>query len=186
VNRPFLVLVPLAFLLFVSCSGTSTEFSRSGVYLGGSAVGAVSNFDRLPEGWPEAGDFSGGFGVRAGYRLLDQLALEVAYEGALNFHGEDVDVEMENVALQAKLYLLTGMAQPYVLGGFGYGSAEAEATALGVDIDEKSTIYRLGLGLEIYFLDVFPLFVEFDYTWPSGDIRELEYLSGHFGAMFRF
>ena len=163
---------------------TSTEYSRSGFYGGASIIGAVSNFDDIQSMSIDETEVTPGFGVRGGYRFLDRFAVEVAYEGGedFQFDSSGVDVEMQSLTLQGKFYLLTGAAQIYGMAGAGYLDPESDQLVL----DDAEPLVRLGAGFELYLTEKLPLFIEFDYTWPSGDLQELEYASGQVGLLLRF
>ena len=40
--------------------------------------------------------------------------------------------------------------------------------------------------MDVYVLEILPLFIEFDYTAATGDVDALDYLAIMVGAYFRF
>jgi len=123
--------------------------------------------------------------VRAGYRIVPWVAGELAYEnvGELDVGGAEVD--LQSLFAQVKLYPLTGRIQPYALGGAGWARADFDRGAVE-DLDETEPSFRVGAGIDLYVLRSFPLFAEVAYTWPTGDLDELQYWTGSIGAVFRF
>ncbi len=164
-----------------ACSVTPSEFSRSGLYAGASVIGAASDFDNISVVDDlDKVDYTAGIGLRGGYRFLDRFAIEAAYEGGMDWRKHDV--RMQTIALQGKVYPLTGAVQPYGLIGGGYASGKVS----GTNLDDRAAFWRLGAGLEVYILPFLPLFFELDYTLPTGDLSDLPYATGHLGALFRF
>ena len=180
------IAVALLMTLFCSCAVTSTEFSRSGFYAGASIIGSASSFSVIREQNEkyDLGDtkWSGGIGLRAGYRFLDRLAVELAYEGAQKYDFRDADVSVRSIGVQGKFFPFTGVFQPYAMGGVG--SLSADVSKGGPD--ESDLFWRLGLGMDVYVLEILPLFIEFDYTAATGDVDALDYLAIMVGAYFRF
>jgi len=176
------VLLPL----FCSCAVTSTEYSRSGIYAGASIIGSASIFSvvRKKNERFDLGDtkWTSGVGLRAGYRFLDRLAVELAYEGAQTYKFHDADVRVQSIGVQGKFFPFTGVFQPYIMGGVG--SLSADVSDGGPD--DSDLFWRLGLGMDMYLLEVLPLFVEFDYTAATGDVDALDYLAIMVGAYIRF
>ncbi len=183
ISLNLLSLLP-ALLTLAACAASSTSFTRSGFYLGASAVGAASNFKDYEGADIDDTEFTPGFGARGGYRFSRRFAVEVAYEGEqeFEFHSSMVSVRIQSLTVQGKFYPLPGALQPYVLGGLGYLGADVGV----LDIDDEEALWRVGAGLEVYLFSSLPLFTEIDYSVPQGDLDNFEYASAHVGALFRF
>ena len=178
--RMFLALAAIAG--FTGCAVKSTEYSAPGLYVGASLIAAVPDFDDVNGTDLSDDDVTEGVGLRAGYRFLDRFAVEVGYEGYADFEQDTVDVEMSYLHFTGKFYPFTGSMQPYGLLGIGYLDSEISGTTF----DESDPATRVGLGLEWYLIDILPLFAEFDYRIPSGDLDDLTYSTLQLGALFRF
>lgn len=177
-------LLAIAPLLLSACAVTSTEYSRNGFYAGASIIGAVSNFDEVQMQPIEDTEVTPGWGARAGFRFLDRFAIEGAYEGGeeFEFDSAGVDVEMQSLTLQGKFYLTTGAVQLYGMVGVGYLDPESDT----LNVDDSEPLGRLGAGLEMYLTPSLPIFIEVDYTKPTGDLEELEYAVAQAGVLVRF
>ena len=173
-----------ALLSLAACAVRTTDFSRPGFYVGGSAVGAASNFKDFPGSEIDDTELTPGFGVRGGYRFLNRFAVEIAYEGEQEFEFKSslVNVRIQSLTIQGKFYPLTGALQPYVLGGLGYLGVDVNV----LDIDDEEVMWRVGTGLEVYLFPSLPIFTEIDYTVPEGDLDNFDYASVHIGVLFRF
>lgn len=178
------VLLAPALFSLSACAVSPTEFSRSGLYAGASIIGAVSNFDDIQMQGIDETEVSPGWGVRAGYRFLDRFAVEVAYEGGEDFEFDSagVNLEMQSLTLQGKFYLLTGTVQPYGFVGVGYLDPESAT----LNLDDSELLYRFAAGLEMYLTSSLPLFIEVDYSLPTGDLQDLDYGTAQAGLLFRF
>ena len=175
------LLLAIALLSLSACAVTGTEYSRNGLYAGASIIGAASNFDQQAI---EDTEVSPGWGARAGYRFLDRFAVEAAYEGGEDFEFDSagVNVEMQSLTLQGKFFVTTGAVQLYGMAGVGY--LDPETGTLG--LDDTEPLGRLGAGVEMYLTPSLPLFIEVDYTWPTGDLEDLDYGTAQAGLLIRF
>lgn len=172
------ITIVLGLVLLCGCNATSTEQSRSGIYLGASLVGAYQDIDE-PEN-VDLADYSAGVGVRGGFRFADQWALELAYQRPMDWSSKDLKVH--DLALQGKFYFTTGNFQPYVMGGIGAMQVEVDPT----DREYNGGFGRLGGGLEWYLLDFLPIFGELQYTKGSGGTSDFNYGDWQVGLLFRF
>jgi len=176
----------LAILAFLpACRVLPTEFSRSGPYVGASVNYAWDDFDNLDDDITNESldnDSVPGWSAYAGWRILSWIGLDLAYDWYDEMDVGPSNVDMQALFLQAKGYPFTGRFQPYALAAAGFLDADFD----DVDLDETEFSYRLGAGIEIYLLEFLPIFVEGSYTWPTGDLDQLDYVTAKAGAYFRF
>lgn len=169
------------------CSITPTDYSRSGGYVGGSLSFAGEEFGDVDPTTGNDSDDAIGFSVRTGYRILPWGGIEFAYEQFDEFDVGSAEVDMQSLMLQGKVYPFTGRLQPYALGGIGYVRSDVDFDAPTVrDFDTSDFSWRLGGGLDLYLIDMLPLFAEVAYTWPTDDLDDLEFWTASVGAYFRF
>jgi opacity protein-like surface antigen len=171
------------------------DYDHSGFYLGGSATGG---FSRFQSGLPSdiKVDDSFGAGAQLGYRFHPRAAAEAEFEWLGRYFGS-VDVDGGEIDLfrigswtatgNAKGYLLTGSIQPYGLVGVGVMRSNIK-DALGLDLSGKSTdlALRFGAGVECYVFRKFVTTIGVDYLHPTGDQKDLNYVSVQVGLQYRF
>jgi opacity protein-like surface antigen len=179
------LLAILALVLLQACNVVPTRFSRSGPYVGASLNYAWDDFDDLDDDIADGkldSDSGPGWSGYAGWRILPWLGADLAFDWYDTLDVGVSDVDMQALLLQGKAYPFTGRFQPYALAGIGYLSADFK----DVDYDESDWGYRLGVGLDFYIVEFLPIFAEASYTWPTGDLEDLDYVTGKIGAYFRF
>ncbi len=204
----------------------STPQSENGLYLGlsgsvGLAFGLdnhvrVDRFVAQPNAQLEH-DLEVGAGVglhaRAGYRFHPRLAAEIQYEwiSEWTIDGRDTTrteprataevarAEAWATTANLKLYLGTGIVQPYVVGGVGVMRFQGDSRSprrvannrpffeLNTDgVREYGFASRWGGGVDIYFNDDLSLVLGTTYVLPEGEIDPYDYLSFEWGLQYRF
>ncbi len=199
--------VGLGVLALVGAPGTSSaqsygdeDFARSGFYLmaAGLTAWGTSETDKeienlAPGGLQPKVERTLGAQGRAGYRITPRFAAELHGEWLQEFEFEvrnDDAGTLEGWALtvNGKAYLLTGRMQPFVLAGIGVYDAEVNDTEnIGIrEEDGTGFAGRLGGGFEYYLSR--NVVANLDLTWliPTGDVKNLEYLSLGWGLTYRF
>jgi len=178
-----LSLVVVVLMACVACATENpSEFARPGPYLCVAAVGAGSNFKDFVDEDLDDGVGTAGFQALFGYKMWDRAAVEIAYEGGMNFEGDITEVEVWNVMLQGKLLLGAERWQPYLLLGMGWGEAKTSKPRF----TEDGFVGRVGAGLQYYISPTWPVFLEIDYNAGAGDMDKYNYGAAKLGVMFRF
>ena len=178
-----LSLVVVVLVAFTACATEDpSEFARPGPYLGIAAVGAGSNFKKFADEKLDDGVTTGGIHALFGYKMWDRAAVEIAYEGGMNFKGDVTEVDVWNLMLQGKLLMGGERWQPYLMVGAGYG----EASTTDPRTSQDGFVGRAGGGLQYYITPTWPLFLEAGYTAGAGDMDDYNYWSVRLGLMFRF
>ena len=188
-------------------SAEEDEFARRGWLVGGAGSYAVETFaeDALAEALGPSVDLSFddsfGFNGRVGYRCHRRFSAEVEVEWLDRFKadvsasGSDkiatVDLEPVVVTANIKGYLLTGRYQPFLLVGAGLMTAEAklrDTAGMGLSASERDTDFaaRFGGGIDLYATKHVVLSVEAEFVLPTGDVKDLDYISIGWGFQYRF
>jgi hypothetical protein len=164
------------------------DYDRNGLYVGGEATLAFNTFENEIEDalGPDAGvDESWGAKARLGYRIHPRVSGEVEFEWLSGFDvtSEDLDDEIESWTItgNAKGYLLTGAFQPFALVGLGAMRAELDPLAKETDLAA-----RFGGGFDFYASEQFVMSINADYVYPTGDVKDLDYISVGVGFQYRF
>jgi opacity protein-like surface antigen len=160
------------------------DYARSGAYLGVGGVFAFELFDDSIDV-----DNSNGFHVRAGYRIIPNLAVEARYENYRNFETDPGPGHYEgwSVTGNAKGYILTGRWQPYALVGLGYlnmvypGTNRAGGASPGDDF-----MMRFGIGMDANITEHIAIGPEVAYVLPFGDVDDLDMLTVSLGVQYKF
>ena len=199
------IVVCIASVLICS-SGASVwaqdeNYGRSGVYLGASLYRTSDQFeDELDEEFDDV--FPGsdvdveavnGAGALLGLRVGSRFSLELIGEryedmeidlSALGL-ASDAELELWTAMLQAKLYLLTGFIQPYVMAGAGYLDAKVELG--GLSEDAAAPLGRAGAGIDIYLTRNLVLALQGAYSRGIGsELRDIDYFTFGGSLLFRF
>ena len=88
---------------------------------------------------------------------------------------------MQTLTLQGKFNPLAGRFQPYGMVGLGYGWADARHYG-----SESDSLWRAGLGIDIYIIQMLAIFGELAYTAPQGDLDDLPYATANIGVLLKF
>ena len=136
------------------------DYSRAGVYIGVSGLGAFDRFDD-PDPALEVNE-SWGLGARAGYRFGPHLAAEMQYEW---IQGVDVESVLGNTDslvahfltanARVLLPLPEGRVQLYLSTGLGMGiySSRGRVDNLPINGTQTDFIIRFAGGAEYYISD---------------------------------
>ncbi|MFN2426121.1 MAG: porin family protein [Candidatus Binatia bacterium] len=142
--------------------GTAPYFSAGGVYaienVGGLA-GSLSN--------------SGGYDIRAGYTVHENVAVELEWQSLVNLSRDAQDpitgndepsLEARMLSLNGRFKPLTGRIQPYGLIGMGWVNVQADKVA---NHTHKSSFgMRFGLGVAAYITERTGVALEAAYILP--------------------
>jgi hypothetical protein len=186
----FAVATPIA-----GTTGSDGDYDREGFYLGGGAALAFNTFESEVEdalGSDASVDDSFGASAQVGYRLHPHVSSEVEFEWLSGFDvstsGEKV-ANLETWALtgNVKGHLLTGSIQPFALVGLGVLNVlGADAAGLGLSDWTTGVALRFGGGLDLYLSRRFGMNISLDYMYPTGDVKDFDYLSLGIGLQYRF
>jgi len=165
-----------------------TDYHRRGPYVGLAGSWGVEKFD-------DANDLniedSAGVNARVGYHALSWLSVEAQGEYLPKFEidfGPDTgDLAVWMAGANLRLNLPTDLIQPYALLGGGYMGADLSGADAGDrDYDGHGGFGRVGGGVEFYFWPFLALDLGLTYVIPAGDVQDLDVLSIHWGALYRF
>jgi len=185
-------------LLAMTLPATAEESTaRSGPYVGGAGGIQILTPHTVDEfsdalGVDASAEFGIGAQLFAGYRLHPRIAAQVRWEwlGDIDVRERSLDaftLEGWTLTADAKGYLATGFAQPFLLVGAGVMHAETSGrSAAAVPIDGTDFAARFGAGLEVYITDHVVGLVDATYVLPTGSVADLDYISIGFGIAYRF
>lgn len=164
------------------------DYHRRGVYLGLAGSWGVEKFDDDNDINIED---SVGVNARVGYHALSWLSVEAQAEYLPKFEidfGPDTgDLAVWLAGANLRLNLPTDLIQPYALLGGGYMGADLSGAGTGGrDYDGNGGFGRVGGGVEFYFWPFLALDAGVTYVIPAGDVQDLQFLSIHWGAIYRF
>jgi opacity protein-like surface antigen len=153
-------------------------------------------------------DASLGINGRVGYRFHPHFSAELLVEW---LDGFDADLSITDVSLtppvsidfatieiepwvitgNVKGHLLTGRYQPYLLAGAGVMTAKVklkDSLGLGASESDRLTDFaaRFGGGIDVYLTENIVLTAGADYVLPTGDVKDLDYVSIDWGFQYRF
>lgn len=155
-------------------------WSREGGWIGAGGAFALENFDRRGADDDSGADDSGALALRAGYRGLPNVAVELLGEVLPEFHrdgGPNVDGFV--VTANGKLFLPLGRVEPWLMPGVGV-----------LDIDRNGRregfAFRFAGGLDTYLTPHVALYLEAAYLQPTGDVQDFAYATFGGGVLFRF
>jgi hypothetical protein len=164
------------------------DYHRRGLYAGLAGTWAVEKFQDSDDIDTED---SGGVNARVGYHALSWLSVEAQAEYLpkfdIDFGANSGDLAIWLAGANLRLSLPTDLIQPYALLGGGYiGAHLSGAGTGGRDYDGHSGFGRAGGGVEFYFWPFLALDLGLTYVIPAGDVQDLDFLSIHWGALYRF
>jgi hypothetical protein len=164
------------------------DYHRRGVYLGLAGSWGVEKFDDDNDINIED---SVGVNARVGYHALSWLSVEAQAEYLPKFEidfGPDTgDLAVWLAGANLRLNLPTDLIQPYALLGGGYMGADLSGAGTGGrDYDGNGGFGRVGGGVEFYFWPFLALDAGVTYVIPANDVQDLQFLSIHWGAIYRF
>lgn len=160
-------------------------------------VGAGFHFENFDDTPGVSVDDSVGVSARAGYRIIDLVAVELQYDdlGEFDFRTNGRDIaELDGWALtvNGKLYPLSleyeGPVEPYWLVGVGVADMEIrDVIGLGVKADDSGTIFKLGVGVDSFVNQHVGAYVESTYVLTgAGDLHGSDYYTANVGLLVRF
>lgn len=172
-------------------------WARPGAYIAVNGVFGQETVE-TPEGWGDLDPMtSSGAGIRAGYRVADTVAIELAWN-TLSFSGTSteasttgyysitvttvsVDAKWSELLAQGRFFLSKEQYQPYFLLGLG--------TIIPEDGDSGTAI-RLGFGVDAYITPNFGVFgdliAEFQNFSGNGGSATHRGTALEIGAFYRF
>lgn len=178
------------------------DYAAPGFYIGAGGTYGIELF---------AGDDarvsnSGGFHVRAGYRIIPNLAVEALYQYYSEFDADPGQIDAWALTANAKAFMLTGRYQPYALIGVGYmagngsgGNPDGPGGVLpdvsanpahGASTDVANPgngfLMRFGLGLDAYITEHLSMGPEIAYNLPFGGASNLDLIDISLGLRYRF
>jgi opacity protein-like surface antigen len=179
-------LIALVFVCGMS-SGTAVaepqEADAEGFFLGAGVNGSFEDFES-----DNIFDFDDavGLGIRGGYRFDEWIAAELQYEWSGTFDGDALSTELDlhYIGMNAKLYPLHTLVQPYLLVGAGLAYADLD-TSIGSE-DETAATFRFGAGVEIPVFDGLRVTLEAGYVMPTGDLDDFRYATVGTGIIWYF
>lgn len=154
-------------------------YSRTGGWVGAGGAFALSSFDR-----PGFYDNSGVLSLRAGYRGLPHVAVELLGEVLPNFDGDqapDGDVDGYAVTANGKLYLPLGRVEPWTMAGIGFLDIAPENRH-----EREDFAFRFAAGLDAYLTRHWAFYLEAAYVLPTGDVSDYRYSQYGAGFLLRF
>jgi opacity protein-like surface antigen len=165
--------------------GGEIDYHRPGPYLGLAGTWGIEKFDDSNDINTED---SVGINARAGYRFLGWLSLEAQGEYLFDFsidgRNTNADLAIWLVGGNVRLNLPTDLIQPYLLAGGGYMGADFSGD---VDETEHGGFARVGGGVEFYPWKHIALDIGLTGVLPVNDaINDLDFISVHWGALYRF
>jgi len=172
------------------------DYERPGLYVGGGLVGGFTT--RLEGQLTEISgvdnvevDPSVGLAARVGARLTPRIAVEAHYEWMDDFETSISGIEVAETRTSAltadvKGYLSTGRVQPYLMAGAGFLTARSEDPVSAFQKTDTDFAARFGGGIDLYLNEVVGLSFDTSYVVPTGDVRNLDYVSVGAGVFLRF
>jgi hypothetical protein len=165
--------------------GPESDFARPGVYAGLYGIKAFENFHTGGNS-VHAGHSDLGAGVKIGYRVASNVAVEFVAENVRGFDIDDGNVDSNldllNFGLMGKYYFATERFQPYVIGGFGVARSDVS----NFNYDHDGGFLRGGMGADFYLTRNFALFGEANYNRMVGGTSDLHHIDLQLGLIFRF
>ncbi len=193
------------FLGALQCMNSEDEgsdYSRSGIYAG---LGGTFAIEEVVKARGVTADNSAGLNARVGYRCDPLVSLEFAYEW---IDGFDVSVATTGVpatinfkadrhvfTANAKLHVLRGPVQPYVLAGLGVmrgtrlgtsGQLEGSMPPTATTNKQAELAPRLGGGIDGYINENAVVSFEASYLRGTYKLRGLDHVTLGLSFQYRF
>lgn len=161
------------------------DFGAAGAYVELGGVYVVENFgDSSNSVGSDYGD-SGGYQLRAGYRINSWVAVEGEWEHDINFQ-DNLEASTYDLTVNGKFYPLTSRIQPYALVGMGWINGLNDSTTRE---DQNSLGFRFGLGVDAYITKSIGVALEAGYVLPvSGYLssNDFDTIPISLSAFYRF
>jgi hypothetical protein len=162
-----------------------SDFARPGIYAGIYGLHSFENFHTSGPGI-HAGDSDLGAGVKFGYRLNPEFAVEAIAESVKGFEisrgNVENDLDLANFAVAGKYFFMHDRFQPYLLGGIGMARSDVR----NFDLDDNDWFLRAGLGMDVYITPGFAVFGEANYNRMMSGSNDLHHIDLAVGLMVRF
>jgi opacity protein-like surface antigen len=177
------LVVVLLTLLASGASAAADEVivDRTGAYVGLGGAGAGQADERRES---DSG-VGGGFRAEAGYRLHGLLGTDVQIEWIDDLVGgpDNQKVDVWTVTASAKLFLPPWRnGQLYFLAAPGIMGSQVETS----QDDDEEFVARFGGGIEVAVTRSVLATLGVVYVMPTGDLDDLDYVSGAIGLQYRF
>jgi opacity protein-like surface antigen len=159
------------------------DYTRQGPYA--VVAGTYAN-DDFHNRFGGEHDGSLGFNLRAGYRFLPRLAVELEFERLSEFEGDGgnpLNLKAWNTSVNGKTFLGTGRAQGYFIGGIG--AIHVESTGTDDDLEETEFGAKAGAGVEFHLNEHIALAAEARYTFATDKLDDFKYTSVSWGVTLR-
>lgn len=163
-------------------SGNEVDvYSRNAGYIGIGGALAVENFDDSRGSYED----SAAVMIRAGYRGLRFLSIELVGDILLDFDDDDVsdnDVDGFAATVNAKFHLPLGRIEPFAAIGGGILDLEEDQRRQ----DREDFVFRFASGLDLHLTEHLVLYSEISYMLGVGDVSDFNYGTLGGGLMVRF
>ncbi len=154
-------------------------YTRRGLVVG---VGGSTGFEFFDDDGASGEEVDFGLAARAGFRCTDRMSSELAYEWQEGFDVENSSNDPHwTLTSNAKLHLLTGRLQPFLLAGVGILHGEVPGEKRRTDVAA-----RIGGGVDFYLTEQVAFSLDASYVAPGGDVKQLDYLSVGWGLQLHF
>jgi hypothetical protein len=175
--------VALLVVLGAPAAAEEEDVAGRGFYGNLGAVWSLAAFD-VPAAVGQQDSW--GLDARVGYRVHPNLGLEAQYQWAarheLTGGGAQLNVVETNAGTgNARIFLLSGPLQPYVLLGVGVVHA-----ALERGDDKLEAAFRGGGGFQVFFTDHIGAYAELTYLKPFTSLGDFNTVPIAFGGAYRF
>jgi opacity protein-like surface antigen len=155
------------------------SYVRRGLFAGLGGATAVELFDGDGARGREVGF---GLAARSGFRCSDRQAAELAFEWIEGFDGDGpADRPLWTLTSNAKVALLTGRTQPFLLAGIGFLRGDVPGYKPRTDLTG-----RLGGGVDVFVTPAIAVSVDASYVIPTGNVQKFDYVSIEWGLRYHF
>jgi len=138
-------------------------FGAAGPYIEVGGAYVFENFGRSTNMVGSDYGDSGGYQVRAGYRINPWVAVEGEWEHDVSFQ-DNLEASIYDLTVNGKFYPLATRVQPYALVGMGWINGLNDSTTRE---DQSSLGFRFGLGVEAYITKSMGVAAEAGYVLPA-------------------
>ncbi len=159
----------------------SDVYSRYGGYVGLGGALAIEDFDDSKGSY----DDSAAVILRAGYRGLPFLSVEIVGDILIGFDGgDDFDNDVDGFAatVNAKFHLPLGRIEPFAAVGGGILGLEEDKR----HHDREDFVFRFASGADFYLTKHIALYGEASYMLGVGEVSDFDYATVGGGLLLRF
>jgi hypothetical protein len=155
------------------------SYVRRGLFAGLGGATAVEFFDGDGASGEEVGL---GLNVRTGFRCSERESAELEFEWIEGFDGErPEDAALWVLTSNAKIALLTGRIQPFLLAGIGILHGDPASRGPHTDLTG-----RLGGGVDVFVTQQLAVSLDASYVIPTGTVQQLDAVSIGWGLRYHF